>query len=507
MARTRSHNSTPNRKRGKTGKKGSSSKYIFIAIAVCVLAGLGFLAYNLISPKDYKFERGHLDHYVGTFQGYESLSEEMSVYVDMSDGMNSAYASPESKTLLQNVINKLAANKGIKFFGLADQQIFPLEKTHTELYNYILNPASYDKQKAPIEKTLEEIIDKKQPALLMTDFEEYNGGIIQHAAYAKKYFIDWLEKGFFITFYKWDFVENGKTKKMFLAVFDDNSQRLISMIENAVELSNSSVDKFVLGGQGFNYPTAENYPSVKQGGNYHDKDGKDLVTNVMENGGADDYICYARTQADATHNNSQNYAPLSERAGFLGEYYPIGVSWKDAIKNASDFKQAGVSQDNKFSHLLSNLFIDFGAQNGYTISDIEVRTFDMQETMRAASIQISKKQNNAEELEKISKPEINMVLTASLIPSANLPAGWKEIAIDFDPKFDGNFVGGSPSSDLIRANVMISEVTANIAEATEFFGWDGNPSLANSVKETLTSKSCNPTGKILYTYFLKTIAE
>ncbi len=507
MARARSNNSSRNRNRNRKSGKSNSTKYIIIAAAVCVAVGLGFFAYSLINTGDYKFHRSHLDHYVSTLPQEQALPENVSVYVDMSDGMNFAYATPQSQTLLQNVINKLAANNNIKFFGLADQQIFPLEKSHTELYNYMLNPASYDKQKAPVEKTLEEIVAKNQPAVLMSDFEEYNGGVIHQAAYAKKYFIEWLEKGYNITFYKWNFTENGKAKKMFIAVFDDNAGNLNAMIDNAVELSNSDVDKFVLGGHDFAFPTAENYLSVKQGGNYHNKEGKDVVTNVMENGGEIDYICYARTQADATRNDTKSYNPLTTRSGYFAEYYPLGVTWKDAIKNASDFKQAGVKPENKFTHLISNLFIDFGAQNGYTISGIEVRTFDMQETMKAAEKQISKKQKNAEALEKVDKPEINMILTAAFGNSMELPAGWKEITLDFDPKFDGTFVGGYPASDLIRANVMISEATPNISEATDFFGWEGNPSLANSIKETLTTANCSPKGKILYSYFFKTMTE
>ena len=41
----------------------------------------------------------------------------------------------------------------------------------------------------------------------------------------------------------------------------------------------------------------------------------------------------------------------------------------------------------------------------------------------------------------------------------------------------------------------------------DFFGWEGNPSLANSIRETLTAKQCNPEGRILFSYYLKTISE
>ncbi|MDE7414307.1 MAG: hypothetical protein K2N05_11070 [Muribaculaceae bacterium] len=509
MARRNSRSTQPVRNRNANRKKGggSSGKALWIVLAVVVLAGLGFLAYKLTSGGDYTFDRSHLDKYVESLPDNPALGDDMSVYVDMSDGMNSAYASSESKVLLQNVINKLAANKGIKFFGLADRQIFPLDKSHTELYNYMLDPASYDKQKAPIEDTLKEIVEKNQPALLMTDFEEYKGGVIEHAAYAKKYFIEWLEKGYTIYFYKWDFIEKGKEKKMFLAVFDDNAGRMNSMIETALDIqSNNYVDRFVLAGKGFYFPTYENYLSVKQGGNYHNKDGKDIITNVMEGGGPHDYVCYARTTADATKSEGVAYAPVTNRTGELAEYYPLGVTWKDAIKNAATYKQAGVPEENKYKHLLSKIFIDFGAQSGYTIDEIEVRTFDMQETMKATAAQMEKKKVDADALDKVEKPEINMVLTAQALPVAELP-GYVEIAVDFDPRFDGTFVGGYAPTDLIRANIFIASANPNLGEAADFFGWEGNPSLADSVKEALTAPSSNPTGKILFSYYLKTIAE
>ncbi|MCM1139106.1 MAG: hypothetical protein NC453_11110 [Muribaculum sp.] len=361
----------------------------------------------------------------------------------------------------------------------------------------MLNSHNYDKQKAPIENTLDRINKANQPALLMTDFEEYKGQGIEQAAYAKRYFIDWLAKGFNITFYKWAFIENGKGKSMFLAVFDDNFNRLNSLVNNAITLANQPIETYVLGSRDFAYPTSSNYISLKEGGNYHNSNGKDVVTNIMANGGSEDYISYTKPFASATGAQG-HFAPLDNLLGVFAEYYPIGVNWSDAIKNSKRMQESGIKSEDLYTHLLSKLYIDFNAQNGYSIDGIEVRTFDMQSTMRAI--------NQGDSIMP-DAPEVNLFLTADMKSVEGLPDGWKEIFIDFDEQFDGKFLGGFASTNLMRANIVISRVSPNISEAIDFFSWPGNPSLANSVKETLTASSSSPQGRILYTYFLKTLSE
>lgn len=502
MARRTSHSTTSRRSRN--SNRGRSSRGLYIGIAIGAIAIIGVVVWLLTRTTGYQFQRSQLDKYVEITQKPNLLGDGASVYVDMSDGMNSAYATPESQSILQAVINKLAAMQAVKFFELSNQTISPLEKSHTELYNYMLNPVSYQKQMAPIEKTLAQIVDKRQPALLMTDFEEYKGTVIEQAAYAKKYFIDWLAMGYNITFYKWNFTEKGKSKLMFLAIFDDNANRLSSLVETAVNLSNPNLERFVLGSRDFAYPISAQYISLRQGGNYHNSKGSDVVTAIMENGGKDDYFCYAKPYATASGAPGQ-FAPLDISLGSLAEYYPLGVSWSDAIKNAKMMQENGVPEEDRFTHLFRNLFIDFGAQNGYSIENIEARVFDMNETMKV--IYQSGDSITIEQVETVAKPEINMVLTAGMEATDALPAGWKEIFVDFDGQFNGTFMGGIPATDLLRANIVISKAIPEINNAISFFTWDGNPSLANSVKETLTASSSNPQGRILFTYYIKTISE
>lgn len=507
-ARVKSRQSSPSRNRNssRTNKKGGSSPALYIVIAVCVLAIVGGLIWWLLTRDGGGFQRKYLDKYVEVTAEKQTLQGGASVYFDMSDGMLSAYSTPQSQKMLQDVIDKMAAEKGIDFYGLADLKIEPIQKSHTDLYNYMLSPSSYEQQKAPIEATLKAIVEKKQPALLMTDFEEYKGGVIEHAAYAKKYFIDWLAMGYNIYFYKWDFVEKGKSKRMFMTVFDDNANALNGMVLSAIKLSKMPVDTFVLGGRDFAYPMNTTYLSLKQGGTYHDDKGQDLVTAVREEGDQNSYHSYARPQADATE--AEKFVALNWLVGTAAEYYPIGVTWTDAVNNAKAMQEEGIPAENLYTHLLSNFYVDFKAQSGYTINEVEVRVFNMQPTMDLIAAKIENGEEVVEkDVEGIKAPEVNMFLVAGM-ENARLQGYNYEVShiyVDFDEKFTGTFMGNIPPTDLFRANLVISGATPNIDEADDFFYWEGNPSLANSVKQTLQAGSSNPEGRILMSYYLKTV--
>lgn len=505
MAKKRNSTSFSARSRnGNYNKRKKSNKSVYIAVGFGVLAIIGAILWMLNRKTGYQFQRAHLDKYIELARGGNLLNNSASVYLDMSDGMIHAYATKENREMLQTVIDKLAATAGISFFELSKEDISQLDMTHTELYNYMLNPSSYaKKQMAPLEKSLSQIVEKEQPSVLISDFEEYSNGVIQKAAYAKKYFIDWLAKGYNITFYKWAFNENGQDKYLFLAVFDDNAQRLNSMVGNAVERINPDINKYVLGSKYFAYPTAVQYISFNKGGNYHSHEGKDNVTNVMENGGSEDYISYAKPYATAS-GTTGTYSPLDISLGTFAEYYPLGVNWKGAIENSAAFKEIQDTKD-KFIHLLSGLSIDFGAQNGYSIDGIEARVFDMQATMEAIGNMLANGEKvDMEKINAIENPEINTVMTAGMQPSAS---GWANIYVDFDKQFDGTFPGGIPTTDLIRINIVISKAYPEIDEARQFFKWEGNESLSNSVIEALTAASSNPEGRILFTYYMKTLSE
>ena len=486
--------------KGRGNQKKSFLGIVFLVFAVLIVVGLIFLLPKLLDKQN--FSRSTLDEYIKVTKKNNLLNDGASVYVDMSSGMISAYSTLESKKLLESIINKLAANNSINFYSLANEEIRSVEMEHTQLYNYMLNAKSYNMQKAPIEKTLAKIITEQKPAVLMTDYEEYKGYVIEQAAYAKRYFIEWLEQGFSISFYKWDFIENKKNKSMFITVFDDCANRLNEMVGNALKTINPNIPTFVLAGRDFAYPVMSNYISLRQGGNYHTATGEDIVTAVVENGDSESYIAYSRPKASA-NGEIGTFAPLDQVYGTLAEYYPIGVNWKDAIKNARMMQEEGIDEAYLYTHLFRNLYIDFATQDGYKIDNIEARVFDMSIVME----KISSDSITQEELKNISMPEVNMFLNATMLPTDNYNQGVREICIDFDDKFTGTFMNNVEPSSLFKVNIVISKATPKLKEATSFFEWEGNVSLANSVKEALTAPSCSPQGRILYTYYIKTISK
>lgn len=106
----------------------------------------------------------------------------------------------------------------------------------------------------------------------------------------------------------------------------------------------------------------------------------------------------------------------------------------------------------------------------------------------------------------VSNPEVNEFLSCDL-EDDDLPEGWYMVSVDFHKKFDGTFASNTDPSHLFRANIVIAEAKPEIEKAREFFAWDGNQSLANSVVEALTAPTSNPEGRVLYTYYLKTLTE
>ena len=53
---------------------------------------------------------------------------------------------------------------------------------------------------------------------------------------------------------------------------------------------------------------------------------------------------------------------------------------------------------------------------------------------------------------------------------------WSEINIDFAPQFNGNFPGNMKSSDLLRANIVISKASPRL-EGIDDFLWLGRKSI------------------------------
>lgn len=484
---------------------GKPSRFPVFSKTGAALAGATFLFFfsaMLQSCGGDTGYRAYLDKYVELESAENAkahaMQQGLSVYVDFSDGMNAAYGTPTSQNALRSVINVFTgAYNQAAFFSLANDQITPLDLPQTEVYNAIMSGKNYTKPKAPIEKTLKEITEKRQPALLITDFEEYNGAVIQQQAYAKDYFIKWLSSGYDITFYKLDYKEGSKPKHLYFTVFDSPENALGAEVEKALaQYMGQGMQKFVLGGKYFPLALLTAYPSSTQGGNYHNGNGEDLVTAVVEDGKEEAYKGYTTTV----------YDPFTE-------YYPLGESWEGIVSNISATREEGVPAADRYSHLLSKVFVNFTTQNGYDIKGVAARAFDFEPAMQQiVMLQDSLSQEGKEPALPASLPDAPQVLdmfTASMAPAENaaLPApGYVEIVLDFDTRFNGATPASmSAPTDLLKVEIVIADATPRLEGIDDFFAWPGNNSLAESVRNTLNSNVVNPTGRVVATYYIKVI--
>lgn len=488
----------------------STIKYTFGA-----LMALGGLAGLFSCGGSGGFTRSALDKYVEletvVANQQHAMNPGVSVYVDFSDGMNAAYGTPQSQEVLRKVVNALTdAKKQPDFFSLADSKITPLELPQTELYNAIMSGKNYTMPKAPIEETLKTIVEKSQSALLITDFEEYNGDKIQQQNYAKTYFIEWLKKGYNITFYKLDYKEKGKDKHLYFTVFDSQEDAFGEKIENVLSsYVGNGVDKFVLAGPQCSYSLATNYPSSIKGGSTHNASGEDLVSAVWEDGKEEAYITYSYNAPDM---KGTPYSAFKTYYGPLTAYYPFGSEYSDILSNIEATKEEGVEPADRFKNLISKLYVNFTVQNGFDIKALEVKVTDYQDSMtrfmeRCDTLTQDKPDPTILEGLGEGKQVLDMFTVAiSPVELQELKGeGWNEILFNFDERFKGDTPPSmADKKDLLKAEIVISEATPN-SDIDSFFAWPGNNSLSESVRNTLKDESVNPKGQVVATYYIKVL--
>ena len=515
------------RQSGNHGRSKGGSKSLIIGggiVALAIIAAL-ILWLSGVFSSNYRFERSHLDAYLPTESDTATLNSGAGVYVDFSNGMNYAYDTEGSRQALQNVINKLTGpdmQKLVKYFSLADGKIEPLNMSGTEIYNRILTPGSYSQEQAPIEQTLERILQNNQAALLISDFEEYNGQYIVKSGYGKDYFIKWLLRGNNITFYKFDYEEKGKSKHLYFSVFDCPNGGLTAMVDAAMMplMVQDEAERYVLASPSASYgmrrvESEKAYMSANKGGNYHDSKGVDKVTAVSENGGQTDYKPYYQHVGEANARDSRNnYASLENYSGEAAEFYPIGVkSWKDVLTAAKSLSDPNVKEEDRYLHFLTGLAVNFDTQDGFEIEQVEARCFNFQEVMKEF-VAVSKNDSlKGDEARKAiaglpKAKEVEDMFTAEIVPVQlhNEGDGWYMMNVDFSEKFTGDFgQTGTTDLDLLRLNIVIAKATPRLDGIGDFFGWDDNESLAISIQNTLTDPRINPEGNVLMSYFLKIV--
>lgn len=406
----------------------------------------------------------------------KNATSNYSAYFDLSDGVVLAYKNQGAADFLNATVQRLTSSDSCNVFSLADDKITPLKLKQTELYNKIMDPKSYTQQMAPIEKTLDKIVKDGKSSLFVTDFEEFTPDRqVQHQSFATRYFVNWLKQGNDITFFVFDFIGvRNIPYHLYFIVFDNKSHKFLNQIKESVA-GVTGYQEFHLSTDAYSVSTQ--YPSAAQGGNYHDAaTGEDLVTGVLEDGSQQAYTNYGQ--------------------GARVEFYPLGVTWEDALKNSQEANQAGFTP--KYTDLFRNLFFDFSNQDSYIIKKLDVKVSDVEEDFQRFVAQ-EKAPAKAVEIKDMLTLDQNL-FAQSMSQSKGKKA---EIGIRFSPQFKGNIIGGE-QGDLFRIDVVIADSQPNLSpRLNQLFSWGANYNLRDAIRNTL--QELNPKGTVIYTYFAKTL--
>ena len=467
--------------------------------AMMALAGSTFVSCG--SSKDTGMTQ-QVQQYFNKDINLRNVTNSYSAYYDLSDGVVLAYKNPGAANFLNATVQRLTSSDSCNVYSLSADNITPLKLKQTQLYNKIMDPKSYDLQMAPIERTLDKIVKEGKSSLLVTDFEEFTPDHqVQHQAFATRYFVNWLKQGNDITFFVIDFIGvRNIPYHLYFIVFDNKGHQFLNQIKESVA-GVTGYQEYHLSTDAYSVST--HYPSASKGGNYHDAEkGEDLITGVLEDGSDNAYTNYGQ--------------------GARLEFYPLGVSWADALKNSQEATQAGFNP--KYTDLFRNLFFDFSNQDSYIIKKLDVKVTDVEEDFQKYNLYqkaLADKEKSAEYYDENGKmladfdynkstpktQEISDLLTIdqNLFQQSMAKSGGKkaEIGIVFSPNFKGDIIGGEPT-DLYRVDVTIAESQPNLSpRLDQLFSWGANNNLRDAIRNTL--QELNPRGTIIYTYFIKTL--
>lgn len=473
------------------------------AFGLLAINGCGGSETQLFPPSEFSSEL--MEDYVRTKASLQDpMPSDISAYIDFSDGVNIAYNTPENKDILRTILNSLSGSN-VEYFRLADSKVDTLKGTPDDIFVKATNPKEYLKQKAPIRKALEQIVEAGKPAVLITDFEEYDGNGVHDNAYAKRYFVDWLKADRSITFFAVNYKEKGKDKKLFFTIFDGNPNILIDKITNAMKGCADSYGKFVMSTS--NYSVITDYPAANKGGNYHNLEGIDNVTCVQEDISAAD-----------------RFTLMPE---YKTEYYPLGSPYADIIANGcATQNESKPYPPYSYTYFLQNIYFNF---SNFAYDDVELdivvsnaqADYDSYFRYVYAENQRAVHEDGTEDdyidvhgvnkhpYVPVAMTEVKDIFKLDDEPSENYPnvkkfEGFTEYGLDFDwDKFDGSQINGAELGDLLRVDIVIEDVDDKESEdLEEFFSWGKYNNLSESVR--LALQEVRPIGKVVYTFYVRT---
>lgn len=451
-----------------------------------------------------------LEWYLAKEDVYVEHAQSTALYFDMSAPLVAIRNDANIESTFLGILNQL---NNVLVYDLGADTIVKSDKPAKELYEYYQHKGK-SSSTAPIEKTLNKIVEEGVPALLVTDFEEYKEGTIYTSGYAAEPFEKWIIMGGDITFFITPFKEDGKDKKLFYVVFDYPDGHLLDDVKKGLDGKPQNYQTFTLSTNFYKFET--NYPSASVGGNYHDGDGYDVVSSVPDDG----------------------FMKLDK---YCAESYIFENSWEDIVVNAAEqTKSNGAAVP--FTHLFRNLFIDLSNEDSYTIKKISLTIQDIQQDFDKYSCYFLAKNNppkitkddggivvefaedsdvkeyydeNGNLKKEYDYPQLNRKNMISEVSdlleidnqlfqdSYKKNSNKVEIGIKFKKGTNGVIMNeNSKDNHLYRVDLFIDEIErANLNKIESLFSWGKNNCMSESIKVALDKAM--PKGKLLYSYFIR----
>lgn len=438
------------------------------------------------------------------------------IYLDFSPGMYVAFQDEKTKIFFDLFINSLKISE-VDFYEVANSKIQMFENLKTtEIYRKIKDPNNYMLSYAPFNDVLDSINKTKSEAVFITDGELWvKDKGERDDPWAREQFENWLKQENEIDFYITDHTDAGKEKHIFYMFFIPkqkiNNENNISdqfkyYLNHSGETKNFQYSHFSFCNNSFKITTDYKTPS---------------------NGGAHEY---AYIDPDAYLNEGPEYR---------FEYHEYLSGWKDMVKYILNYKDDDGNPVDNGDALIRNLFLDISDLEYFKVEELGIKVFDIRndfnkyKNYRECIInqpKCSKSENNQiidyglpgcyDEngklfSEKIYTQATNFPVIENLFSfdQQNFITGIEknkkgEILIKIDKNFNGKQLSDE-DYNLHRIDIYLKKVVPNTDDINlNKFIWEGkevkyNRALYNSIIGALND--ANPEGKVIYTYYIKTL--
>lgn len=470
----------------------------------------------------------HITNYHQLCFGQEKTADaadRFRIYVDFSGSMQYAFADEATEQLYTLFINSLKISS-VDFFEVNKDEIRKIEGLDkSDLYKQIKDTRKFTGVNAPLNKTLQEIVNQVEEAVFITDGELWKDGE-RDDPWAREEFARWLKAGHRIDFFITDYMEKGKEKHLFFMFFVPKHQvrnkesitaQFLYYLENSLEVKALTYDYFSFSATDFQL--VQDYETATSGG-------------------ANEYL-----ELDA-----ESYVNAADTYKF--EFHEYYLSWAEMVKyireavddNTGEAIEGGTP-------LISKLFLETDALEFYRINALDIAVYDIKsdfydfvmcEVCRKGAKPIYLKENGKKVLDENNEPivedpgepgcyneETGALLADTVFePNTDMTAltevfsfdqkafmnnfeqeGKGEIIIKLHPNFNGSQVGDE-CNNLHRIDVLLKSVeSVTDNPKLEKFIWEGsqlekNRSMYNSILGALND--ANPQGQVIYSFYVLT---